>query len=304
MIGKLTKHTFQVGKHSLALLTQDVGFDGCVHEEHDDEDTTGFALWPCSTLVAGLLLKYEDNALSATDVLDLGCGTGFCGLMAAQCQCRSVTLSDREPRLRALARRNSDLQPDMPGIARASVENYGWECGDAWPAVRGGFGLIVASDVLYTDHCSTRYDPSMLARFIGLIDWSLTAGGTVIIGHVERNCMGEADLHAALQDGGFLSEVLHVDDCVSDAILMQPGNIGVRCARVTRCTRKHQTHTQTPSPAETPSPAVGHKRPRGPAPLDGEREHLAESSSDHPVSSKEAAGEASSSSLSSSWDDI
>ena len=44
-------------------------------------DETGNLLWASSTLVSSLLLRCR-SLLGGLDVLELGCGSGFCGLVA------------------------------------------------------------------------------------------------------------------------------------------------------------------------------------------------------------------------------
>ena len=77
-------------------------------------DETGLALWPTSTLVVSVLMRCR-GVLGSTDVLELGSGSGFCGLVARQIA-RRVVFSDREFETRELIRRNLRLQPrsDMP----------------------------------------------------------------------------------------------------------------------------------------------------------------------------------------------
>ena len=68
---------FDVSKHAMHAL-------GMGEEDRADEaDDTGQTLWPSSTLVASLLLRLRAQ-LPSLDVLELGCGSGFCG-----CCCRS-----------------------------------------------------------------------------------------------------------------------------------------------------------------------------------------------------------------------
>ena len=123
--------------------------DGTEVDESGDplSDETGLALWPTSTLVVSVLMRCR-GILGSTDVLELGSGSGFCGLVARQIA-RRVVFSDRELETRELIRRNLRLQPrsDVPA---SLVEPFGWAEGDARPAER--FGLVVASDVIYGAH--------------------------------------------------------------------------------------------------------------------------------------------------------
>jgi SAM-dependent methyltransferase len=229
----LELRSFSLGTLTVPLL--------CEVQERDSEDvvgygrfdTTGFTLWPASTLIAGLVMAMGTK-LCNTDVLDLGCGTGFCGIVASRFA-RKAVLSDREPRMLSLARQNARLQSD--GVAVTA--RYGWGANDAWPPERGGFGLVLASDVLYSSHEAMRYDATMLRRFVELLDWSLAPGGTVLISHVERNSRGLEDvMHAARRR--FRVQLLDPSECVGDAVLNQRGNVGVRSASVLRCSRESE----------------------------------------------------------------
>ena len=93
-----------------------VGDDG-------EPDDTGRMLWPSSTLVVSLLLRCR-QLLRFTHVLDLGSGSGFCGLVARQLA-RRVVMSDLEPTMQQLARRNLRLQRSSHA-ATTSVAAYGW----------------------------------------------------------------------------------------------------------------------------------------------------------------------------------
>ena len=219
-------HVFQVGDLVVPLFLRSVTpFTELEDGSGGSPDETGAVLWPTSTLIASLVLRC---ALADTDVLELGCGTGFCGLVA-QRSARRVVLSDREPSQRALASRNALLQPGSPPI---DVEPFGWDLNDRWPAEK--FGVVLASDVLYGPHVACRYDPETLERFVRLLDWSLAPGGTVLLGHVERNCRGEADLLDALQRKRFAVRVLEPSECVSPELLAR-GNAFLRCGRALVC---------------------------------------------------------------------
>ena len=196
-----------------------------------EPDETGNLLWASSTLVSSLLLRCR-SLLGATDVLEFGCGSGFCGLVARQIA-RSVVFSDREPRMRRLTRRNLDLQP-FKHLAPSNVEAYGWAKGDAWPA--GKFGLVIASDVLYGPHESMRTSPEELSRFVEMLESALACGGMAIVAYVERNCLGLADLRGALSRR-FSVRQMSSEACVSAALHSQPGNAGVRASVVLLCTR-------------------------------------------------------------------
>ena len=170
-----TLREFTVGDLIVPLIAYDqatqFGEDTAVGED-GETDETGRSLWPSSTIVASLLLRCR-CLLGSIDVLELGSGSGFCGLVARQLA-RSVVMSDREPGMLELARRNLRLQRSSPA-APTTVETYGWAEGDPWPTER--FGLVFASDVLYGPHQSMRTQPEELVRFVDLLEHSLAAEG-------------------------------------------------------------------------------------------------------------------------------
>ena len=195
-------------------------------------DETGLALWPTSTLVVSVLMRCR-GVLGSTDVLELGSGSGFCGLVARQIAHR-VVFSDREFETRELIRRNLRLQPESD-VPQSRVECFGWAEGDERPAER--FGLVVASDVIYGAHQACCTCPHELRRFVDLLEWCLAPGGMVVIGHTERNCKARADLQEALRRH-FLVRTLRADECISPDWHRQQGNgAGLRAAVVLLCTR-------------------------------------------------------------------
>ena len=228
-----TLRTYLVGSLVVPLVALDRAKHGNLELGIGDDggvDETGCALWPSSTLVASLIWRCR-SLLGSVDVLEIGSGTAFCGMVARQLA-RSVVVSDREPRMRQLAWRNVMAQHAL--AAPTSVADYGWAEGDPWPKER--FGLVVASDVLYGVHQSCRTCPEELGRFVELLECSLAPAGMIIIGHVERNSRARADLRSALERR-FTVRQLDPGECLSASMYGQPGNAGVLGGVVMLCTR-------------------------------------------------------------------
>ena len=232
-----TLRSYLVGDLIVPLVALDVekhpdielgtGIDG-------EPDTTGRTLWPSTTLVASLLLRLK-LLLGSTDILELGSGSGFCGLVARQLA-RTVILSDREPRMLQLARRNLRIQPSSAAAALTYVESVGWAAGDRWPTEQ--YGLVIASDVLYGTHQSMRTCPQELERLVALLDHCVASDGMAIIGHVQRNSRARDDLTAALERRFSTVCTLTADECCDAALLARAGNAGLRSSRVLLCMRR------------------------------------------------------------------
>eukprot|EP00931_Biecheleriopsis_adriatica_P013144 TRINITY_DN114497_c0_g1_i1.p1 TRINITY_DN114497_c0_g1~~TRINITY_DN114497_c0_g1_i1.p1 ORF type:complete len:258 (+),score=38.28 TRINITY_DN114497_c0_g1_i1:57-830(+) len=231
----LTKHVFRVGEFDIPLLLKVViDYDNIEYDEHAGIDRTGCHLWPSSTAVVSVMLGYGIDRLRDARVLELGCGTGFCGLVARQFAKR-VVLSDRHEGALQLAGRNSRLQSHPVELAA-----YGWEPGCLWPAEKGEFNLVLASDVLYEEDGRVRYEIDMLERFFALINWGLAPHGTAILGHVERNTLGHEDVLAAAQQV-FDVERLDARECVDKSLISRAGSIGLRSTVVFCCTRRGES---------------------------------------------------------------
>ena len=231
-----------VGEHRVQLCSLQVAPESDSYQTGIDH--TGFVRWPVSTLVTGLLQKYADGALAETDVIDLGCGTGVAGIATAVCCLpRRVVLSDREPLMRCLARRNARLQPKSSTI---DIEAYGWGPDDPRPATRGSFGLVLASDCLYAAFDELRsyqkwgsryHDGQSLVRFVSMVDWCLAPGGTALVGFDVRNAEDETHIRNALSDRNFTCETFSANACLTAAAYALPGNTDCHSAIVLRCSR-------------------------------------------------------------------
>ena len=192
-----TLHTFAIGDLVVPLVAFDLtrpDRGDCDLEHGGERDETGMTLWPSSSLVVSILMRCQ-GLLAEASVLELGSGSAFCGLVARQLAMR-VVLSDREPAMRRLARRNLAMQTAEVEVSTA-VRSFGWAEDDAWPQER--FEVILASDVLYGMHPSMRTCPDELTRFAALLESSLASGGVAIVGHVERNCLARSDLQVVSQ---------------------------------------------------------------------------------------------------------
>ncbi len=102
-------------------------------------------IWPASFVLGGLLRKFDPVG---KNLLELGCGTAVCSLIAAQHGFSSILATD--------------MQNDALDFARANVLKNGLEDKIAvrWLDIRapgkaklqeGGFDLIAASEILYLE---------------------------------------------------------------------------------------------------------------------------------------------------------
>lgn len=126
--------------------------------------------WPAGLVLAELLAKRWAAELTGKRVLELGCGLGAVGLVAAKLGAR-VTLADREPealtQALAIAEHNA-----------LEVETQLLEWGRVPEALTNSFELVLGSDIMY--------DPSQLTPMLGAIQSLLTPRGVAYLADPDR----------------------------------------------------------------------------------------------------------------------
>ena len=119
-------------------------------ESLDELFSVGGTVWPCAAALCRWLSDNRKQVVSGANVLELGGGTGACGLFAAACGAAHVTLTDSTPRLLTLMERNCErnmLVGNLPSLGKettVSFERLVWNedtlCG-------GPYDLVIGSDV-------------------------------------------------------------------------------------------------------------------------------------------------------------
>lgn len=175
----------------------------------DDEDadslaelfTVGGTVWPCAAAMCRWLSSNHKDAVRDKAVLELGGGTGTCGLFAAACGASHVVMTDSEARLVKLMEHNAHrnmLVGNLPGLGTRltlSYEQYLWNQSEP-PS--GPFDLVIGSD------CTYEFDEDAHADLAATLDALLTVaddvkgasgdGGAaslprVVLAHQHRNRM-------------------------------------------------------------------------------------------------------------------
>lgn len=129
-------------------------------QDNDNEDSlaelfsVGGTVWPCAAALCRWLYENREE-VSGANILELGGGTGACGLYAAACGASHVLLTDSIPRLVKLMERNCErnvLAGNLPDLSKTmiSFEKLVW---NETPLPEGPFDLVIGSDVR---QCSPR----------------------------------------------------------------------------------------------------------------------------------------------------
>ena len=173
-------------------------------------DLTGLRVWEAASPLISYLDRHRHRLLHGTLVLELGAGTGAVGIAAAAFGASHVVLTEADSTA-ALAtesgwQERSMLQTLAENVAlndlsseAVSIAELRWGSHTQTEALRtrwqGGFGTVVASDVLY-------YPPATYAQLADAIERLTAPGGTVVLSYKVRH--GE--------EGQFLGRLLGTSD--------------------------------------------------------------------------------------------
>jgi len=149
-------------------------------------------VWPASVLLARHILRHADE-LRGRPCLDIGCGLGLTGMVAASAGARVVAFDYEWPAVR-FARHNADLN---------GVDQPLWTWMD-WrqPALKAGaFEFLWGGDVLYEKRF---FDP-----LIRLFRHALAPGGRIWIGEPVRTV--SRPVWDLVREQGFSAEKLTVE---------------------------------------------------------------------------------------------
>ena len=128
---------------------------------------TGLRVWSCAVLLASeLILQADSMRLKGANVVELGCGCGLVGLVAALLGAH-VLLTDRDEECLALASASAAANAEGIGAAEGSVKTslLDWDYPQAAEGIPYGASTwVIGSDVLYETTAATQ-----LARVIAVL---------------------------------------------------------------------------------------------------------------------------------------
>ncbi|CAJ1434399.1 unnamed protein product [Effrenium voratum] len=215
----------QVGAFRVKLLLAQTCADQLQPED------LGLRIWPGTHAMAWLLLQLErQDQLKQRSVLDVGCGSGLVGLLAAQGGAGPVTLSDRPGRALDLARKNAQLNP--PAVEVKALA-WGPEAVDELPD--SVFDLLLLSEVLYVAQPTCvpwsleEADVEALAQ---LTKAKLSEAGHAWVTYGNREAGGAEQFAAAAERAGLRCEERALAEVVPPERLEGPQSAALRRVRV------------------------------------------------------------------------
>lgn len=213
----LAGSNIQVGPHEIKLYYAKELAD------HLDPNDLGLRIWPGTHAMVHLLLKLAgDKGLQGKSVLDVGCGTGFVGLVASKLGATSVCLSDRPGKSLVLAQLNAEANgKTLPPKGKVEVKALSWGSGKV-DEVEKDFEVLLLSEVLYVAQPSCvpwTLDDAELLSLAQLTKSKLTADGEAWVTYGNREAGGGEQFQRAVEAVGLHFEELPLEEIIPAEIL-------------------------------------------------------------------------------------
>ena len=114
-----------------------------------DEAGTGGMVWPAASVLCEWLRENHAGAIRGANILEVGCGTGACGLFVAGVGAARVLMTDGSEEVLLLADKN--IKANRTAVARCDVRTQRLPWGPRYPPPPGPWNFVLASDCAYTD---------------------------------------------------------------------------------------------------------------------------------------------------------
>lgn len=207
-----------VEEHEVILLTSPCGI-------HDlDTDSIGLEIWPGTHVMARVILSLAmAGELEGRSVLDLGCGTGFLGILARKAGCSSVVLADRD----ATVREAASLSLAANAVDGATVHDISWTVGEEADTTGDEmFDLLIMSELLYVAAPTTvpwTLDDSELLALAKVAKAKLRPGGTAWVSYGNRESGGDEQFQIACEAHGLKMEQVPLEQVLPEEELQLQG---------------------------------------------------------------------------------
>lgn len=233
-----------VGPHRIKLLSAACSYAAL------EEETIGMHIWPGTHVMAYVLLSLErEGALAGRSLLDLGCGTGFLGILARSAGCSNVVLADHEECVLQAAALNIKAN----NVDKIHVQTMSWSMENQADSATGErFDLLLLSEVLYVAQplvVPWDLDHADVCGLVSLTKTKLAPSGVAWVTYGGREESGAQQFQAAAQAAGLACTEVPLSQMVPPEELTRSGATALRRVQIFQL--KHATNTSTKAEERT-----------------------------------------------------
>jgi predicted nicotinamide N-methyase len=150
----------------------------------EDEKNYGYAgkVWECASVFSSFISSDKARKLFKNkSVIEIGSGTGFCGLVVSQLGAKKVILSDRELNLPILEK-NIQINKQNFNGCDVNVFTVDWNYIHEYKRIKEQYDIIIASDIIYQG--------VNFLSIVNLLDFLSNTSTEILIGYNHRLASG------------------------------------------------------------------------------------------------------------------
>lgn len=183
-----------------------------------DEKTYGYAgkIWDCAYVFSNFISSEKVRKLLKNKaILEVGSGTGLCGLIAACAESKKVYLTDRIENLNIL-QKNFELNKDSLN-SEVCITDLNWNYIVDFKKITEGIDIIIASDIIYH---GVNYE-----SIINLFDYFSTTKTDILLAYNDR-ISSSLQFFDILEEGGkwvikrLKTEIIEEEDFSNERIII------------------------------------------------------------------------------------
>jgi len=145
--------------------------------EITQDNNFGYAgeVWDAALVLCPFIANEHCNLICPIvnmNVLELGSGTGICGLACAAVGCKSLVMTDLKNNI-PLIEKNYEINKEKVKNTEIKILPLDWTDKSSYDLVKNSYDVIICSDVIY--------DPVLFQPLIDTLDYLVTPQKTIVL---------------------------------------------------------------------------------------------------------------------------
>lgn len=211
-------YTTEVEAGGVKLKITERGFAG-------SGDTLGNQIWPSAfrlcTICSSVSVNVDNHAIAGRRVIELGCGPGLPGLLCARLGASAVLLTDFEPGVLEIARKNIRNNPDVASVCEVAALDWTGNLAE-FVSSYGKFDIVLAADCVY----NAEHAAAVANAIAAVLQPTPEAVAVIVLG--DRSARYGIDkFEEAIVSGGLVVQYRHEKSEQSEWIIRNTVSAGI-----------------------------------------------------------------------------